>query len=85
MLMCREKMFPAGLEPPSETPENSHLIEQRGAKSGALGGESAPLPPELAKIIEMIRACPELLEADRDEVIAQIRQSAGRCREQSNT
>ena len=62
-------MAEAGLELPQETPGKTHFSESGGAESGAVDAPSAPIPPELGKVID---AWPTLPEKVRARILAMV-------------
>ena len=67
-------MAGTGFELPQESPGNSTIANQSGAKSGALGAQNDPIDAELA---EVVQAWPGLPDALRAGILAMIR-AAGR-------
>ena len=67
-------MGPGGLEPPTVTKRNSNELrdaeDPRGAESGAVDTETAPIDPDLAAVID---AWPGLPEAAKAGIVAIVR------------
>lgn len=60
-------MGPGGLEPPNVTKRNSNELrdaeDPRGAESGAVDTEKAPIDPDLARLIDAWPALPKAIRA----------------------
>jgi hypothetical protein len=56
-----KKLPPRGLEPPTQASGKTPLIEEGGAKSGALNTDSCPIDPALARIVEVWPKLPEAI------------------------
>jgi hypothetical protein len=63
-----------GIEPPANSPENTTLSPEGGAKSGSAAVEIRPIDPDLARVVT---AWPELPEAIRRAVLALVNSTAG--------
>ncbi len=63
-----------GLEPPNVTKRNSNKLrdteDSRGAESGAVETEKAPIDPDLARLID---AWPALPDALKTGIVAMVR------------
>ena len=67
-------LTPTGTEHTADSSGNRGVAVQGGAKSGALSGNSAPIDPDLALVVN---AWPTLPEATRRQVVAMVRAQNG--------
>jgi hypothetical protein len=65
---------PEGIEQPADSSGNEGVTPQGGAQSGALPGDSTPIDPRLAAIID---AWPRLPDAIKSGILAIIQGAEG--------